>query len=202
MALAAGLAAGCAHVNDPFKDSSLYIDAEMNTASAEGYRAAPEFRTVVLRESPHNEVRYENGTVTHWPLWFEDPFEDKGNGVTDESDRDAPDNEFAWNGADYLHILYGPGRFILNAAAWPVSVVVRHPGMLMESDGRISKGIWWYDHDAQPSDSVNREPPDFNRITKHRDHETQEHADEAAAPAESQTSQESIRIDTANEVHD
>ncbi len=155
---------GCAHLNDPFRDSSRYIDDEMNTASAEGYRTPPEFVTLVLRDSAEDVVHHENGSVTHWPLWFEDPFEDKGNRLDPRVHRDALDSEFVWNWADYLHILYGPGRFLLNTVAIPASIIVRPPGMLMESDGRISRGICWYDHDARPSDSVNREPPDYNQI--------------------------------------
>jgi hypothetical protein len=46
--------------------------------------------------------------VPHWPLWWEDPFEDKGNNYKPVADRDAPDTEFAMNWVDYFHIAYGP----------------------------------------------------------------------------------------------
>lgn len=156
---------GCAHVNNPYKDSSTVIEADMTTPSAEGYQGRAEFGRMACRNWAASDVRYENGAVTHWPLWFEDPFEDKGNGMTDPADRDAPDREFARNWVDYFHIGYGPARmFFVNAAGWPASAIVTPPGTLMESDGRISKGLVFYDHDAERADSVNREPPDVNII--------------------------------------
>jgi hypothetical protein len=163
--------AGCAHVNNPYIDSSAAIDPEMNTASSRGYAAGhSEFGRPVRRQSAESEVRYENGAVTHWPLWFEDPFEDKGNRYLPygdaDAERDLPDNEFAWNWVDYFHAGYGPARLVLNVVGFPASAVVQHPGMLMESDGRISRNILGYDHDATRSDSVTREPPDVNIINK------------------------------------
>jgi len=159
---------GCAHVNDPYKDSSAAIDAEMTTASAEGFRGKAEFPAHHCRNPREETVLAENGAVSHWPLWFEDPFEDKGNETTTPGGRDAPDNRFAVTWVDYAHILYGPARMALNLAALPISMTVTPPGTLMESDGRIDKGIVWYDHDAKRSDSVTREPPDVNIINKQR----------------------------------
>ena len=161
--------AGCAHVNNPYKDSSASIADEMTTPSAEGHKGRAEFGRQARRDSAVSEVRHENGAVSHWPLWWEDPFEDKGNRTEGPPDRDAPDNEFAWNWVDYLHIAYGPGRMVfVNTAGWPISAVVTPPGTLMESNGRIDQGLVWYDHDAKRSDSVTREPPDVNIISKNR----------------------------------
>lgn len=161
---------GCAHVNNPYKDSSAVIDDEMTTPSAEGYKGRTEFGQATRRDIAASEVRYENGAVSHWPLWFEDPFEDKGNRYVAVADRDAPDNEFAWNWVDYFHIPYGPGRmFFVNTAGYPISAIVTPPGTLMESDGHIDKNLLNYDHDAKRSDSVNREPPDVNIIKKHQE---------------------------------
>jgi hypothetical protein len=163
--------AGCAHLNNPYKDSGALIETEMTTASTEGYQGRAEFGQSPRRNWAASQVRYENGAVSHWPLWFEDPFEDKGNAFRPVADRDAPDNEFARNWVDYLHIPYGPGRMIfLNAALWPASAIVTPPGTLMESNGRIDKGILWHDHDAKRSDSVTREPPDVNIIKKEHLH--------------------------------
>ena len=155
---------GCAHINNPYKDSSAVIDDDLTTPSAEGHKGKTEFGRPYRRSWAQSEAASVNGAVTHWPLWFEDSFEDKGNGFSSADDRDAPDNAFCVNWVDYLHILYGPGCMALNAAAWPVSAIVTPPGTLMESDGHISKGILWYEHDATRSDSVNREPPDYNEI--------------------------------------
>ena len=159
--------AGCAHLNNPFKDSSAAIDDEMTTPSAEGTKGHAEFGRETRRDIAVSEVRYENGAVSHWPLWWEDPFEDKGNRTVEPADRDAPDTAFVWNWVDYFHIAYGPGRMVfVNTLGWPISAVVTPPGTLMESDGHIDKGLLGYDHDAKRSDSVTREPPDINIIKK------------------------------------
>lgn len=161
--------AGCAHVNNPYRDSSAAIEDEMTTPSTEGHRGHAEFGRQARRDYPVSEVRYENCAVSHWPLWWEDPFEDQGNRTKDPADRDAPDNEFAWNWVDYLHIAYGPARMVfVNTAGWPISAIITPPGTLMESNGRIDQGLVWYDHDAKRSDSVTREPPDVNIIDKNR----------------------------------
>jgi len=173
--------AGCAHVNNPWVDSGAAINSEMTTASTEGYRAGAGAAGPLhqsQRQWSRSEVRQENGAVSHWPLWFEDPFEDKGNAYKAPADRDAPDVEFAWNGLDYLHIPYGPGRMIfVNTAAWPISAAVTPPGTLMESDGHVDKGLVWYDHDAKRADSAVREPPDVNVINKARRPEVVEPTD-------------------------
>jgi hypothetical protein len=169
-AISLPLIAGCAHVNNPWADSGAAINSEMTTASTEGYRAGasqvgPTYQG--QRQWSRSDICQENGAVSHWPLWFEDPFEDKGNAFKPDADRDAPDCEFAMNWVDYLHIAYGPGRmFFVNTVDWPVSAVVTPPGTLMESDGRIDKGLVWYDHDAKRADSAVREPPDVNVIRK------------------------------------
>jgi hypothetical protein len=160
-------ATGCAQVNNPWKDSSALVEQEMTTPSAEGFKGHAEFGGATRRDIAPTQVSYENGAVTHWPLWWEDPFEDKGNGYAPVADRDAPDTEFAVNWVDYLHIAYGPGRmFFVNTAGYPISAIVTPPGTLMESDGRIDKNILGYDHDAKRSNAATREPPDVNFITK------------------------------------
>ncbi|HVP13378.1 MAG TPA: hypothetical protein VMV94_19545, partial [Phycisphaerae bacterium] len=160
--------AGCAQLNNPFVDSGAAVESEMNTPSANAYNArASQERPAVQdqRVWPESEVFAENGAVSHWPLWFEDPFEDKGNRITPVADRDAPDIEFAWNWVDYLDMAYSPGRMIfVNTPGWPISAIVTPPGTLMESDGHISKGLLGYDHDAKRADPAVREPPDINII--------------------------------------
>jgi hypothetical protein len=169
------LAGGCAHVNNPFQDSGAAIDADMRTPSSEAYARARDAAPARPQRSwPAATVAYRNGATTHWPLWFQDPFEDRGN--TDqpmlfpEEERDLPDNRFAWNWVDYLHIAYGPGRELLNIAGWPVSAVVTPPGTLLESDGRISPGLLGYDHDPKKADSVRREPPHVSLLSDIADH--------------------------------
>lgn len=190
MALGVLGSAGCAHVNNPYEDSGATIDYEMKTTSSESYaKGHSEFGRPVQRQAPESDVRYENGAVTHWPLWFEDPFEDKGNRFIPygnaDAERDLPDNEFAWNWVDYFHMAYGPARLVTNAVGWPVSAVVQHPGMLMESNGRIDRNILGYDHDAKRSDSVTREPPHVSIINKQVLETDIEPASDTAEPASS-----------------
>lgn len=165
--------AGCHQLNNPWADSSASVDTEMTTASAEGYKGKTEFYVPLHRRGDTMQVCYENGTVTHFPLWFEDPFEDKGNDVTDPADRDAPDNHFVVNWVDYLHGVYGPGRFFfVNGVLWPISAVVTPPGTLLESDGHISQGLAGYDHDAARSNPWLREAPDQNHLSGHKNSTT------------------------------
>jgi hypothetical protein len=158
---------GCAHVNDPYKDSSAAIDTEMTTASAEGFRGKAEFPARHCRNPREETVLAENGAVSHWPLWFEDE------GESSTNDFSIPpymglDNRFAVTWVDYAHILYGPARMSLNLAALPISMAVTPPGTLMESNGWKSKRLVGRVHDAKRSDSVTREPPDVNIINKRR----------------------------------
>lgn len=178
VAALAVVVSGCAQLNNPYKDSSAAIDAEMTTASAEGYQGKAEFPSTLRRTWDSADVRYENGAVTHWPLGFEDPFETKGNSFTAPEDRDAPDNVFAWNALDYLHFVYGPGRIFINLLGISGTLVHTPPGMLMESNGRIDKGLLGYDYDSKRSDEPTREPPDVSRVNKDVPVEPEE-ADEA-----------------------
>lgn len=159
--------AGCAHLNNPYEDSSAAINDEMTTPSTQGYMAGgPSTGRQLGRTWSSSCVLYTNGAVTHWPLWFEDPFEDKGNGYRPVECRDAPDNVFCWNWVDYLHMGYGPGRELVNIGGFPASAVVTPPGTLMESDGRLSKGLLGYDHDAKRADSASREPPHVHPVDR------------------------------------
>ncbi len=187
---------GCNQLNNPFKDSTAYAQADMTTPSADVYLAQPQGRTLAQRNLPASDVYYESGLVTHWPLWFEDPFEYKGNDRTNPVDRDAPDNVFAWNAVDYFDIAYGPSRMILNAFGLTVSVFPEPPGMPMESNGRIQRWFGTYDYDngyAKPGD----EPPDYNDLnrTRYREHGGNVHPEEGqqqgasnVAPAPAQAS--------------
>lgn len=170
-AIAVSCIFGCAHVNDPWRDSSVAINQDMRTPSSETYSKGnrAEFPAERRRAWDAHQVTYHNGAVTHWPLWFEDPFEDRGNSDVPMKDpaleRSLPDNEFAWNWVDYFHMPYGLARQYLNIIGWPVSAAVTPPGTLLDSDTRIDKGLLCHDHDAKRSDSVGREPPDVAMLT-------------------------------------
>jgi len=123
---------------NPFHDE-LAGQQAVTTASVEGARAAKTTPTVRQRDYPTVELRPEAEGVTHGPLYFEDPFEDKG----------SEDGRFAWTGEDYLQMFYWRGRFLLNTFFFPVSAVVTPPWTIMESDGRLSRQALGYDHDAE-----------------------------------------------------
>jgi len=162
------LALGCTHVNNPFVDSSAVVLPELTTASAEGYRGEADGQYIRLQRTRWDGtiVSQENGAVSHWPLWFEDPYEMRGNRSCDGVDYDAPDNDFRWNKRDFIHMAYGPARMLINGVAWPVSAVMMPPGTLMESDGNVSRRIVDGPADATRSDSVMREPPWTSDINK------------------------------------
>lgn len=161
------LALGCTHVNNPFVDSSAVVLPELTTASAEGYCGEADGQYIRLQRTRWDGtvVSQENGAVSHWPLWFEDPYEIWGNHGPEARPGDI-DNHFRRNIFDYLHIAYGPARMLINGVAWPVSAVMMPPGTLMESDGNVSRRIVDGPADATRSDSVMREPPWTSDINK------------------------------------
>lgn len=118
---------------NPWRDDSI-PRAEWTNPSEQGVIEANKEPVIRERESETIETSAYGG-VPHYPLWWEDPFEDKGDG----------DGKFAWTYADYIALPYGQGRFLLNTMAFPVSVVVTPPWTSMVSDGEIGR-----DHDAQP----------------------------------------------------
>jgi hypothetical protein len=185
MLLLGGL--GCAHVNNPFEDSSAFIDDEMKTTSSEAYETGrAEFPQEARREWPQSDVSYQNGSVTHWPLWFEDPFEVIGNRYhsVPPEERDAPDNVFARNWVDYMDLGYSPARLLVNVGAYPVSAIVQPPGTLMESDGHLNKDTFGiYDVDSRRADSVTREPPHMSIIKRSSMPETAAPEPQNVAPA-------------------
>ncbi len=114
---------------------------DMMTQSEREARAATAAPSPVRRiEGSPQEVVGESGEVVHWPLWFEDPFEDKG----------SDDGKFAWTWEDYFAIPYSAGRILVNLVGLPASMVVTPPGTPMVSDGVLSNQILGRNHDARP----------------------------------------------------
>jgi hypothetical protein len=128
----------CQYFVDPFRDE-LANRPGITTPSVQVAHSAQVERTVLRRPYARTEVFVKDGTVTHGPLYFEDPFEDKG----------SEDGKFAWTGEDYLQMGYWRGRFLLNGVLFPVSVIVTPPWVLMASDGRLSQQALGMDHDAE-----------------------------------------------------
>ncbi len=132
------LLAGCQYIVNPFNDE-MAGRQRTTTPSVQAARAA---QVEVSVAQPHGEPKpypAHVDEVTHLPLYFEDPFEDKG----------SEDGKFAWTGEDYLWMFYSRGRFLLNAVAFPLSAAVTPPWTPMASDGRLSRQCLGYDHDAR-----------------------------------------------------
>jgi hypothetical protein len=135
---AALLLTGCQLMVNPFTDE-LASQRAVSTASSEGARAAQVNPTVLRRPYESTVIRPQDGTVTHGPLYFEDPFEDEG----------SEDGRFAWTGEDYLQVFYWRGRFLLNGVLLPLSAVVAPPWCIMASDGELNRRAFGEKHDAR-----------------------------------------------------
>ena len=156
--LACVMLAGCSgQTIDPFRDAAAVPEESMTTASAETIRGSGKAAVIRVRPWESSTLVREDGTVTHWPLWWEDPFEDRG----------SEDGADAWTWEDYAGILYSPARFALNTAAWPVSAIVTPAGTVLCSDGRISKQLVWRDHDARVCGAGQAGPDSFVPVAAH-----------------------------------
>jgi hypothetical protein len=149
-----GLLAGCNEYINPWQDET--VGPEMvTTASAEGARAHPSAEDLHSRGYAPTVVMPQDGTVTHFPLWWQDPLEDRG----------SDDGRFAWTWVDYFGMPYCLARFDLNTLAFPISVVLEPPVPLMESDGVTSTHTLGGDYDARwmPAGGTST-PPDILEI--------------------------------------
>lgn len=130
-------AGGCSELVNPFLDE-LPATSEVSTASVVGVRQASAPAAMRKRDFETVYAASQDGTVSHWPLWWEDPFVDKG----------SEDGQFAWTWEDYVAFPYGLGRSLVNTMGWPVSVAMTPPFTVMGSDGVLSRQALGYDHDA------------------------------------------------------
>ena len=139
------LLAGCAHVPNQFRDDGPAVTAQWDSPTALDVKERGQPAEPSNRGWETITVAAESGAVTHWPLYFEDPFEDKGHGRTDET---HPGDVYRLGWEDYVAFPYGLARYTANWLFLPVSAVVTPPWTLMESDGRLSRQALGYDHDA------------------------------------------------------
>ena len=121
-------------------------EQDLATASSEFVERAQVRPAERRRDGAEMTCYYTQPCVQHYPLWWEDPFEDKdkisGNGYAG----------LTWE--DFLAIFYGDGRWLANTILAPVSMVVTPPWRTMRSNGVLSKQLLGYDHDAQPAEPV------------------------------------------------
>ncbi len=129
---------GCHEIANPLVDDLAPTDT-ITTPSAAGVESADAPQAVHTRAFDRQPVEPTVGTVTHWPLWYQDPFEDKG----------SEDGQFRLTEEDGIALPYGLARFILNTMGLPVSIGVQPPWKLMCSDGRLSRQALGYDHDPE-----------------------------------------------------
>lgn len=118
---------------NPWRDDALTHDT-WSTPTQDGILASGHAPVVRQRNTPQIETPLAVDGVPHYSLWFEDEFEDKGDG----------DAKSAWTYADYLAMFFSAGRFGLNTFCSPVSAIVVPPGASLVSDGVVGKF-----HDAE-----------------------------------------------------
>lgn len=138
--------AGCCHIPNQFRETGPAVMANYNTPTAEDVKehyppAPPEVR----EDWPPLTLGAESGVVTHWPVYFEDPFVDKGAGRTDCT---SPRNVYRLGWEDFVATPYSLGRHLLNWMFLPASAVVTPPWTVMASDGKLSRQCLGCDHDA------------------------------------------------------
>ena len=143
--LVAGLSLGCTYVPNQFKEDGPSTRMTWNSPSAEDVLARHAANEVTHRDWQAMEVSTQDGSVYHPPVYFEDPFVDKGDGRTDETN---PHNVYRGGWEDYVALAYVPSRFTSNWILFPVSMVVTTPWTVMVSDGELSRQLLGYDHDA------------------------------------------------------
>ncbi len=145
--LVAALVAGCAHIPNHYREEGPSTTMNWDSPTAADVKASHQPAEPRHRSWQTTTVAAESGGVDHWPLYFEDPFVDKGDGRTDETD---PHNVYRNGWEDWVAFPYCPARFIGNTLLLPVSAVVTPPWTVMESDGKVSRQFLGYDHDAAP----------------------------------------------------
>lgn len=129
---------GCALVNNPFRDD-LAHEPPPTTGSVEGVRMSGAAEQITTRGFEVSHRHPEDGAVLHWPTWFEDPYEENG----------SEDGKFAWTAVDYWQMVYWRGRFLVEAAIWPVSAIAEPPWAVMASDGHLHKRSCGELHDVE-----------------------------------------------------
>ena len=162
---------GCRMMPDPFADVVGRQDP-ITTPSVEGAWAVETTRGDLHRPYEAMLLPAGDGTVTHGPLYFEDPDE--------EADGD---DRFAWTGQDYLRIFNWRGRFLFNLALFPVSVVVTPPWMVMASDAYPSRKILGIYHDAESRTDRMVASESYNGIESSVEDESEAAPDTSPSPS-------------------
>ncbi|MGE0478863.1 MAG: hypothetical protein AB7Q17_00195 [Phycisphaerae bacterium] len=146
---AAALAAtlfGCATAENVWREDGASMGVTWTTPTAADVVARFQPAPQVTRDGAPTVVRTEDGQVAHAPLYFEDPFEDKGAGR----------REYRIGWEDYLAMPYSFARYTANWLMLPVSAVATPPWTLIHSDGYVSRQALGFDHDAERAEQHTR----------------------------------------------
>lgn len=157
IALGLLLCTGCARIHNMFRETGPAVTADLDSPAAADVKARVEPAEQRNRDWELVTVAAESGAVVHGPLYLEDPFEDQGSGrapLPGPDPQPAPESQsrniYRWGWEDYVAMPYGLARFTMNWLLLPASLVVTPPWTEMESDGRLSRQLLNYDHDATP----------------------------------------------------
>jgi hypothetical protein len=161
-AMLAGLGAGCQIAPNFYREDGPSVTMQWETPTSADVKARFEPAEARDRGWDTSFVSAESGAVRHYPVYFEDPFVDKGHGRTDET---HPHDVYRLGWEDWVAFPYGLSRFTLNWLLSPVSAVVTPPWTVMESDGEISEQFLGPDHDAAPVEPTWLGAPTANRQT-------------------------------------
>ena len=115
---------------NPWRDDSIPPSA-YGTASSDYILSANVPPTIRQRNTEPINGPDVSWDVPHYPLWWEDSFDDQGDN----------NNTYAWTWQDYFAMPYGLARFLLNTTALPVSAIVTPPFTPIASDGIVGHGI-------------------------------------------------------------
>lgn len=120
---------GCVAGVNPFVDRLQISPDSIQSPTVEAIaeRNVQPQPTMAGRFEETQVIAAADGTVTHYPLWFEDPVENKDDG----------DGQFAITSRDFGLYFYGIGRSAVNGIALPVSAVFDPPWSLECSDGLV-----------------------------------------------------------------
>lgn len=185
LVLACGVAllAGCTYVPNWFKEDGPSTSMAWDSPSAADIRSRTQPAPQRHRDTAQVTVSPSRGQVYHWPVYFEDPFVDKGHGRTDETN---PHDVYRAGWEDYVALPYSPARYIANLVLLPASAIVTPPITVQESDGKVSRQLLGYDHDAESVGYIWTDEKDLHPIVADRvraDEGKQTQTSEAA-PAE------------------
>ncbi len=141
-ATAAALSVGCANLHNQWREDGPASRSNLTTPTVDDVIAHAPQAPQRTRACPVCSITPQRGAVPHYPLYFEDPFADKGHGRTGS-------NAYYVGWEDYVAMPYSFARYHLNYLMIPVSFFVTPPCYQMESDGALSRQLLGYDHDAQ-----------------------------------------------------